>query len=214
MSDIPDADKLGQWEFESEMLIQQAKEEAQERGFDIYEVRYSSFSCQGDGASWDGHVDVPKYIAWKLDTCTTDEAIEGIPNAILEVLFWMFSGGVFEYKLAVHRRASHYSHHMTMDLADFYWTFMGSNDAETIGQYGGPFADMPIKTLLKATHWDWEEEGHIVQPEQFNTEDEPKEYYRILWESILNDARDYAVVTYQRLEEAYDALHELHVDAE
>lgn len=206
-------ERLDQWEFESEMLIQQAKEEGQEYGFVIDQVLYNGFSCQGDGASWTGYVDIPKYISWKLDTSTTDEAIEGIPNGILEVMFWMFSGGVFEYKAAVHRRASHYYHENTMELAEFYWTFMGSNDTDTMGQYGGPFADTPIKTLLKATHWHWED-GYVMPPENINTEDDPQEYYRILWETILNDARGYAKDTYRRLEKANYEVHDLRVDAE
>ena len=202
------------YEAHAEELIKQAKEEGQEYGFVIEHVLYNGFYSQGDGASWTGYVDIPKYISWKLDTSTTDEAIKGIPNGILEVMFWMFSGGVFEYKAAVHRRASHYYHENTMELAEFYWTFMGSNDTETMGQYGGPFADTPIKTLLQATQWSWEEDGHIVNPEEFNVEPDPQEYYRILWETMLSDARDFAKDTYKRLENAYDELHDLRVDAE
>ena len=212
---MTEQEKLDQWESESEMLIQQAKEGGQEHGFVIDKIQYSGFSSQGDGASWDGYVDIPKYISWKLDTGEGSEAIEGIPNGILEVMFWMFSGGVFEYKVSVYRRASHYCHDKTMDLAEFYWTFMGSNDTETMGQYGGPFADTPIKTLLQATQWSWEEGGHVVQPELFSNEwGDPQEYYRILWEAILNDARDFAVATYKRLENAYYEVYDLRVDAD
>jgi hypothetical protein len=207
-------ERLDQWKFESEMLIQQAKEEGQEYGFVIDKVTYSGFSSQGDGASWEGYIDIPKYISWKLDKGEGSECIKGIPNGILEAMFWMFSAGVFEYKIAVHRWQSHYYHDKTMDLAEFYWTFMGSNDTETMGQYGGPFADTTVKTLLQATQWSWEQDGHVVTPEQFGNADEPQEYYRTLWETMLSDARNFAVDIYQRLEKAYDELHDLRVDAE
>ena len=207
--------KIDQWELEAEMVIQRAKEEARDYGFFIDKIQYSGFGSQGDGASWEGDVAVPKYIEWKLNTGERSEAIEGIPNGILEVMYWLFTGGVFEYKLSVYRRASHYCHHKTMDLAEVYWTFMGANDSETMGQYGGPFADTPIKSLLQATQWSWEEDGHIVNPELFSKDwGDPHEYYRFLWEAVLNDARDFAVATYKRLENAYYEVYDLHVEAE
>jgi hypothetical protein len=56
----------------SDSVIAQAVEDAAERGFEIQERRgrkepafyFSGFWSQGDGASWEGVVDVPKWIEW------------------------------------------------------------------------------------------------------------------------------------------------------
>lgn len=39
-----------------------AKEEADEKGFDIEDIRFSGFWSQGDGASWTGSVDLSKFL--------------------------------------------------------------------------------------------------------------------------------------------------------
>jgi hypothetical protein len=190
MSEVEAAD---QWDFESEMLIQQAKEEGKEYGFEIDKVLYSGFSSQGDGASWAGEVNVPKYIEWKLDKKESGEAIEGIPNGILEVMFWMFSGGVLDDTVKVYRLAGHYYHAYTMSADEFEQIY--NLDAQDImGQTGGPFGSTPLGELFKATNWE-------------NAHNEEKEYYGILWETILSDARDFANDIYMRLEAAYDELY-------
>ena len=82
-----------------------------------------------------------------------------------------------------------------MRLADFYWSFMGNNDTETMGNWGGPFADTPIRELLQATGWSWETENYA------------NDNYNRLWAQILNDAQDYALQTYKRLEDAYYSVY-------
>ena len=202
MSEVEAADE---WEYESEMLIQQAKEEGEKYGFIIGNINYSGFGSQGDGASWIGNINVPEYIEWKLSKCGDGEAIQGIPNVILETLYWMFCGGVFDYIVSVERARSSYVHENTMDLSDFYWTNAGTS-GEVLGQGGGPFSDTTISSLLAATNWEnpWEKEGGYGYG---RTESGKDEYYRILWETILKDARGFAKDTYRRLEAAYDKLY-------
>jgi hypothetical protein len=176
------------FKFEADMILQMAKEKGVERGFYIDDFKYSGFYSQGDGASWQGGVRVPEYIDWKLG----QGGIEGIPNVTAELMFWLFNAGVFDSRLSVGSRG-HYCHEKTMQLSDIYWTYIGSNDTETMGAFGGPFSETPIKQLLQATNWGWESES------------QPDDYYNRLWATILNDARDYAKDVYKQLEEAYEA---------
>ena len=179
-----------EYEIISDEIINEAKREAPERGFDIEKFYYSGFGSQGDGASWVGDVWVPDYIEWKLK----NGGIDGLEDVTLEVMYWLFQGGVFDRKLVVTTRG-HYTHEKTMSIADFYWTFMGNNDTETMGNWGGPFADVPVKELLQATGWSWETENYA------------NDNYNRLWAQILNDARDYALQTYKRLEDAYYSVY-------
>jgi len=172
-------------------ITEQAKAQAPERGFVIEKIYYNGFWSQGDGASWIGEVNVSDYIEYKI----RNGGIDGIPHGVLETMYWLFEGGVFDRKLNV-RHEGYYYHDGGMRLADFYWTFMGNNDTETMGNWGGPFADTPIKYLLQATNWSWE-----------NGSDLP-DYYTALHSQIIDDARAYARDIYRKLEEAYTAVHD------
>jgi hypothetical protein len=178
------------WHAMADDIIADAKAQATERGFDIDNIFFSGFGSQGDGASWTGYVHVPEYLEWKL----SNGGVDGLDDITLEVMFWLFNGGVFDRKLVV-TADGHYNHEKTMSIADFYWTYMGDNDIETMGNWGGPFADTPIIELLNATGWTWE------------TEMDANDTYNRLWAQILNDARGYAVDTYKRLEEAYYSVY-------
>lgn len=179
-----------QYEELAREIIAEAKAQAFERGFDIDEIYYSGFGSQGDGASWAGRVRVPDYLEYKLN----NGGIDGVEDVTLEVMYWLFNGGVFDSRLEV-STVGHYSHEKTMRLADFYWSFMGNNDTETMGNWGGPFADVPVKELLKASGWSWE------------TELDANDIYNRVWAQILNDAQDYALQTYKRLEDAYYSVY-------
>jgi len=52
--------------FDSECLIDDAKREGVERGFDIEDVRWSGFYTQGDGASWQGRIKIGTFIDYHL----------------------------------------------------------------------------------------------------------------------------------------------------
>lgn len=190
ISEEDTAIKDTQYEVVADDIIREATHQALERGFDINQIYFHGFGSQGDGASWDGTVYVTDYIEWKLK----NGGVDGLEDVTLEVMYWLFHGGVFDVRLKVWREG-HYTHEKTMHIADFYWTFMGNNDTETMGNWGGPFADVPIKELLKATGWSWE------------TEMDANDNYNRLWAQILNDARDYALETYKRLEDAYYAIY-------
>ena len=49
----------------AEFLLEQYKEEGVKKGFGIDQIYYSGFSSQGDGASWDGDIDVPMWMKTK-----------------------------------------------------------------------------------------------------------------------------------------------------
>lgn len=179
-----------EYQITADDIIAEAKAQAPERGFDIDQIYYNGFGSQGDGASWSGSVRVSDYIEWKLK----NGGVDGLGDVTLEVMYWLFHGGVFDNRLKVWTEGYYY-HEKSMRLADFYWTFMGNNDVETMGNWGGPFADTPIRELLQATGWSWE------------TENCANDNYNRLWAQILNDAQDYALQTYKRLEDAYYSVY-------
>lgn len=178
------------WEVTADDIIADAKAQAPERGFDIDQFYYTGFYKQGDGGSWTGRVRVSDYIEWKLK----NGGVDGLEDVTLEVMYWLFNGGVFDNSLKVWADGF-YSHEKTMNIADFYWTFTDNNDTETMGIWGGPFADTPIRELLQATGWSWESENYA------------NDNYNLLWEQIRNDTQDYGKDTYKRLEGAYDAVY-------
>ncbi len=64
------AEKLREWATDHEWwdgVYDLAKEDGEQRGFEIDDIRFSGFWSQGDGASWTGTVDVKQFIEYMLD---------------------------------------------------------------------------------------------------------------------------------------------------
>ena len=106
-----------------DMTIEDAVEQGKERGFIIehkpaarsdtgFEFYFSGFSSQGDGASWVGTIDVPKWVEWA-------KANGGAPFTDMQLL-WMQEAWRNDFlgtSLSVTARGN-YSHSNTMSLND------------------------------------------------------------------------------------------------
>jgi hypothetical protein len=94
-------------------VIDDHKEQAKEKGFDIHSTTFSGFWSQGDGASWNGSVVLAKYLA----THAPHE-----PDTKHMILLALANSGLL-CNAAVHRsRHSHYAHsgNMTCDTIETF----------------------------------------------------------------------------------------------
>lgn len=127
------------WDEWPQSIYEWAAEEGERRGFmidvrtkrvpgatkDDYSIYWSGFWSQGDGASWVGHVDIPKWIEWmraerqrELDAGPCRPG-NGTPFTD-EQLLWIDQGYEIDWlKARMHIRAgSGYSHSGTMKVVD------------------------------------------------------------------------------------------------
>jgi hypothetical protein len=88
-------------------IIQRAKEEGPERGFNLNEVQFSGFHSQGDGASWTGFVDLATFIVYHSKP-------EDADYAQYVVLAELIKDGWCEGHVVISRSAFYYNHSGTM----------------------------------------------------------------------------------------------------
>lgn len=152
-------------------------------------IYFSGFWCQGDGASWVGHVDIPKWIEWmraqrqrELD-CGPCRPGNGTPYTD-EQLLWIDEG--YRNDMLVHRlhiagSTSSYSHSGTMYVSDdALWDFGDIDEIED-----GVFAGMSVDAFVDAFQ--------KIVGEEF-------------WGHALAAAREFADEIYRNLEEEYEYL--------
>ena len=88
-------------------IIQRAKEEGPERGFNLNEVQFSGFHSQGDGASWTGFVDLATFLVYHSKP-------EDADYAQYIVLAELIKDGWCEGHVVISRSAFYYNHSGTM----------------------------------------------------------------------------------------------------
>ena len=91
----------GDWWYQH--IYDQAKEDGEAKGFRIDDISFTGFWSQGDGASWEGMVDMVKWL--ELNKPNEAAAI---------VLIELIENGWFSKQLSITRIDSRYSHSHTM----------------------------------------------------------------------------------------------------
>jgi hypothetical protein len=90
-----------------EEIIQRAKEDGPERGFNLNEVQFSGFHSQGDGASWTGFVDLATFLVYHSKP-------EDADFAQYTVLAELIKDGWCEGHVVISRNGFYYNHSGTM----------------------------------------------------------------------------------------------------
>lgn len=190
----------GEW---YESVLEFAEEDGAERGFMIeststhvkghvykkYSVYWSGFWSQGDGASWEGHVDIPKWIAWmraereremNAGPCRPGN---GTPFTD-EQMLWIDEGyriDWLEARMYISASIAHYSHSGKMECTtDSVWFDTYSSEVED-----GVFAGMNADKFVEAFN------GIVGEK---------------LFEYALDAAREFADEIYHNLEQEYEHL--------
>jgi len=94
-----------QWD---DFVIEDAKEQGKLRGFEIDKIHYSGFWSQGDGASWQGTIDIKKFLEWE------EQQEKPLLNDFQRVLLGAGAKYISSISITCHGR---YSHSHTMLLA-------------------------------------------------------------------------------------------------
>lgn len=90
-------------------------EELKAKGFDIDEIYYSGFSCQGDGARWKGRVDLKKYVT--LNWLAPEVAVKR------EVILALLDNDDMSGYVHIDTNGSRYQHSNTMQVRDGLQTY-------------------------------------------------------------------------------------------
>lgn len=117
-----------------ECTYAQAKEDAQAKGFDIDDIRFSGFWSQGDGASWTGTVDLSEFLDHYLKDDNPAYGKYFTLQAIID------EGGWVEKIINITRSGYHYVHSnmMRIDSIDFNGVDYLDEDSEERLQADGP----------------------------------------------------------------------------
>jgi len=156
-------------------IYEDAKEEGASKGFDIDDIAFSGFWSQGDGAMWIGDVELPEFITHYL------------PESIgRECWLWLIQDGWLEDRINVYRTSHHYSHSNCMGVTSI--TTVG-NDEEDVLRADGILKGAPIDTLYNL----------IVADTAC-----PIKGVEDLEEFVLEKAKEYADMIYDRLKDGYE----------
>jgi hypothetical protein len=164
-----------------EHVYANAKEDGNERGFCIDDIRFSGFCSQGDGASWTGTVHLKWFLEHHLKEDNPDHHRYFVLQALLD------EGWVEKY-VNVERRGFHYVHAdmMRLDSTDFSALDRLDEDDEERLQEEGPLQRADVYQLWKGI------DGEYL------IEDLEK------W--VIEEAREFADKIYKDLEQEYEHL--------
>lgn len=165
-------------------VYEMVKEDSKGVGFTIESIYFSGFWNQGDGACWEGYVDIEE---WLEVNCPNSIGISAWRQLVQE-----------EYitKTLKVTHSGHYSHENTMRFEDLDFSLdPDPEEASTNGFYMAKersvFAGMEWKLLLDIIKTD---------PQC------PYKNIEQLQEAIEESAKDFARDVYKRLQEEYDYL--------
>jgi hypothetical protein len=188
-----------------EIICEMAVEDGAERGFMIDSttrqtpsgmdrtdpsIYWSGFWSQGDGASWVGHVDIPKWIEWmraqraeELDRGPCRPG-NGTPFTDAQLLYIDagYENDLLEARMHISASAD-YSHSGTMNCNETsQWVYYGAEETLSFGVFAGMHCDTFVDTFTQIVG----EDG--------------------LHEPALAAAREFADQIYRNLEEEYEYL--------
>jgi hypothetical protein len=156
-------------------IYEDAKEEGASKGFDIDDIAFSGFWSQGDGAMWTGGVDLPEFITHYL------------PESIgRECWIWLIQDGWVYDRASIHRTSHHYSHSNCMGISGIEPASYDEGDTLNVDCI---LKGAPVETLYNL----------IVADTACPIKD-----ISDLEELILNEARRYADMIYDRLRDGYE----------
>jgi hypothetical protein len=152
-----------------------AKDEGLDKGFDIDDINFSGFWSQGDGAMWTGTIDLPKFITHHL------------PESIgRECWLWLIEDGWVYDRVSIHRTSHHYAHSNTMGISSIEPAAYDEGDTLNVDCI---LKGAPVETLYNL----------ILADTACPIKD-----ISDLEELILNEARRYADMIYDRLRDGYE----------
>lgn len=159
-----------------EYVIDNAKHEGVERGFEIEDVSWSGFSSQGDGASWTGRVLLDKFLNYHLKENHAD-------YARYTVLLTLAGDGWVDNFVNVGRKAFMYNHSGTMTIDQPYMGYVNAKDDATIG------TECPLQGASVPQLYEGIDINNLLDD---------------LYQWMLREAKSYADEIYKDLEAAYD----------
>lgn len=179
------------WEF----VYEQAYEDGKTRGFFIdsaykgqthhLDISFSGFWSQGDGASWRGYVDVPKWLEWLRAEHAKTEGANGNGTPFTDQqLLWIDNGYLIDWlnpRVGICSSQSSYCHSMSMQLRD-----------------DGPWSD--------ATYEEDVPEGVFAGMDGDEFTATFNEVVPNFLDTVLEAARGYADEIYENLEAEYEHL--------
>lgn len=189
-----------------ESIYEMAVEDGAERGFMIdhsthksirtgttrmgYSIYWTGFWSQGDGASWVGHVDIPKWIEWmraqraeELDRGPCRPG-NGTPFTDAQLLYIDagYENDLLEARMHI-SASTNYSHSGTMrNNETSHWVYYGAEETLSSGVFAGMHCDKFVDSFTQVVG----EDG--------------------LHEPALAAAREFADQIYRNLEEEYEYL--------
>ena len=153
-----------------------AIEEGKAKGFDIDEIQFSGFWSQGDGACWEGYINLKK---WAKNTASD-------PNDPKLLMYMeMAEDGWATEEVKIMRDRISYHHEGTMKLVTELSCYARDNEDLMAS---GLFEGKPVLSL-------WEALGRYHE-----------DYLDSLEKDILESAKDYAREIYRMLEAEYEYL--------
>ena len=163
------------WEFTYEDF----KREGYELGFVIDKFGFSGFYSQGDGACWEGKVDVATW----LKTHTEDSIGRDAWCALIQE-------GFCDKHFSIHTRNNHYSHSNTMTCVG--WDWVDENGEED-------YLYLKQPSIFQGMHY--RDVRNIITSSDFKHKD-PNDIEQAAFES----AKDYADQLYKQLREEYEYI--------
>lgn len=162
-----------------EGVYESAKEDGYEKGFHIDKINFSGFWSQGDGACWQGQVDVRQWLELNY------------PDSIgLSAWCALIQEGVISMWCKVVANTTHYCHESTMQFADIVDETDGFVD-EYVMVDPSIFKGMSIANLFDIIASDTECTLKTVED---------------ITQAITESGKDFAKGIYQRLKEEYEYL--------
>jgi hypothetical protein len=162
-------------------VIDDAKADGKDKGFEIQHVYFSGFWSQGDGASWIGDIDLVLFIEKHL------------PESIgRDCWVWMIQDGWIHNRLSVYQKGSHYSHSHTMSIGNIEtYDYSNGEDGEEVNLINTAciLKGAPVQTLYDLI---------VADPNC------PIKSVDDLEELALTEARQFADEIYSTLQGAYE----------
>ena len=117
-------------------IYESAKEDGEKFGFQIREIKFNGFHSQGDGASWEGFVNVHKW----LEHHKPDD-----PHA--QILMELIDNECVDRMLEIRPMHGHYSHSGTMTCGRLVYVHEGTPD---VPLHKGIFQGADAEDLISA----------------------------------------------------------------
>lgn len=196
-------DKVRQWHHETldykgwDGVYDVAKEDGKERGFFIDDIRFSGFWSQGDGASWTGTVELPKFMEWMLAQPEDSPQYRRIGDDRHRWLCFieLMKDGWIEPSVDVTRSGFHYVHEDTVSPESINWDALDGELYDAERDDAEAEAVLRSEGVLKGASVVGVAQGINVKflIEDINT-------------VIAEEVRDFCQEIYSRLEKEYDWL--------